>query len=110
MAANPKWRIRKDDQVVVTSGKDRGKLGRVMQLFPNEGRALVEKVNVVKRHSKPSAKNRQGGIIEKEASIHLSNLMLVDPKDGKKTRVGIRVENGKKIRFSKRSNEQILTK
>lgn len=97
--------IRKDDQVVVITGKDKGKIGKVLKVLRDESRVLVEKVNVVKRHSKPSAKNRHGGIIEKEASIHLSNVMLLDPKSREKTRVGVQVKGDKKVRVSKKSNE-----
>ncbi len=110
MSALPKWKIKKNDQVIVITGKDQGKIGRVMRVFPQEGRALVEKVNVVKRHTKPTMKNRQGGIVEKESSIHLSNLMLIDPKDGKGTRVGFRIQGDKKTRFSKRTKELIQVK
>jgi large subunit ribosomal protein L24 len=103
--------IRKDDQVVIIAGKDKGKIGRVLMLLPEKNRLLVEKVNLVKRHSKPNAKNRQGGIVEKEASIHVSNVMLLDPKSGERTRVGYRIlEDGKKVRISKKSQEVIETK
>ncbi|HKX13205.1 MAG TPA: 50S ribosomal protein L24 [bacterium] len=99
--------IRKNDQVIVITGSDKGKVGRVLRVFPKENRVLVEKVNVVKRHSKPSAKNRQGGIIEKEAKIHISNVMLLDPKKSEPTRVGSQVKDGKKVRVSKKSKEVI---
>ncbi len=96
--------------VLVITGKDKGKIARVMKVLPDKNRALVEKVNLVKRHTKPSQKNRQGGIVEKEASIHLSNLMLVDPKTGKRTRVGFRVEDGKTVRVSVKSREILEVK
>jgi large subunit ribosomal protein L24 len=98
--------IRKDDQVIVLAGKDKGKIGRVLRVFYEKERVLVEKVGVVKRHSKPSAKNRQGGITEKESSIHVSNVMLLDPKSGKRTRVGFKIsKDGKKVRVAKKSGE-----
>lgn len=97
--------IRKDDQVVVICGRDKGKIGKVLKVLRDENRVLVEKVNMVKRHSKPSAKNRHGGIIDKEASIHLSNVMLLDPKSKKATRVGVIMKGDKKVRISKKSEE-----
>ncbi|HEX5035509.1 MAG TPA: 50S ribosomal protein L24 [bacterium] len=98
--------IRKNDQVIVITGSDKGKVGRVLRVFPKESRVLIEKVNVVKRHSKPSAKNRQGGIVEKEAKIHISNVMLLDPKKSEPTRVGTQIgKDGKKVRVSKKSKE-----
>ncbi len=102
--------IRKNDQVIVVTGRDKGKIGRVLRVLPKEGRVLVEKVNVVKRHSKPSMKNRQGGIVEKEASIHISNVMLIDPKKSERTRVGFKVLDGSKVRVSKKSKEVIEAK
>lgn len=102
--------IRKNDQVMVITGRDKGKIGRVLRVLPKEARVVVEKVNVVKRHSKPSAKNRQGGILEKELSIHVSNVMLLDPKKAEPTRVGFKVQDGKKVRVSKKSKEVIEDK
>ncbi|MDL1871153.1 50S ribosomal protein L24 [Deltaproteobacteria bacterium PRO3] len=102
--------IRKNDQVMVITGRDKGKIGRVLRVLPKEGRVVVEKVNVVKRHTKPSAKNRQGGILEKELSIHVSNVMLLDPKKAEPTRVGFKVADGKKVRVSKKSKEVIEAK
>jgi len=102
--------IRKNDQVMVITGRDKGKIGRVLRVLPKEGRVVVEKVNVVKRHTKPSAKNRQGGILEKELSIHVSNVMLLDPKKAEPTRVGFKVTDGKKVRVSKKSKEVIEAK
>jgi large subunit ribosomal protein L24 len=100
-------RIRKGDRVVVLSGRDKGKKGEVFQVMPQEGRALVRGVNMVRRHQRQTAQ-QEGGIISKEASIHLSNLALEDPKDGKPTRVGFKVlEDGRKVRFARRSGEQI---
>lgn len=100
-------KIRKGDRVVVLTGRDSGRTGEVIQVMPKEERALVRGVNVVKRHQKQSM-NQEGGIISKEAPIHLSNLAVADPKDGKPTRVGFRVlDDGRKIRFAKRSGDPI---
>ncbi len=102
------FRLRKNDNVQVISGEYRGKTGRILKVFPEKNRAIVEGINVVKRHTKPNAKNQQGGIIEKEASIHISNIMLVCPKTGKPTRLGTKVlEDGKRVRFSKKAKESI---
>ena len=103
-------KIRKGDQVVVMTGRDKGKRGEVFQVMPKEGRALVRGVNVVRRHQRQTAA-QEGGIIAKEAPIHLSNLALEDPRDGKPTRVGFkRLDDGRKVRFAKRSGEQIPEK
>lgn len=100
--------VKKDDTVMVISGKDKGKKGRVLAAFPRENRVLVEGVNLVKKHQKPNPKNPQGGIITQEAPIHASNVMLVDPKTGLPTRIGYKVlENGKKVRVAKRSGATI---
>jgi large subunit ribosomal protein L24 len=100
-------KIRKGDKVVVLTGKDKGRTGEVLEVRPSEDKALVRGVNQVRRHQKQS-QSQQGGIITKEAPIHLSNLAIVDPKDGKPTRVGFRTEkDGKKVRFAKRSGEVI---
>ncbi|NLD98463.1 MAG: 50S ribosomal protein L24 [Fibrobacter sp.] len=102
------FRLRKGDNVQVISGEDRGRSGKILKVFPEKNRAIVEGINVVKRHTKPSPKNQQGGIIEKEGSIDISKLMLVCPKSGKPTRVGTKVlENGKRVRFSKKAKESI---
>jgi large subunit ribosomal protein L24 len=101
-------RLKKNDTVVIVSGDNKGLTGRIIKVFPDKGRAVVEARNMVKRHTKPSQKNQQGGIVEKEASIHLSNLMLLCPKTGKPTRVGMQVlETGKRVRFSKKAKELI---
>ncbi|CAH8773202.1 50S ribosomal protein L24 [Paenibacillus dendritiformis] len=100
---NNKLHVKKDDTVIVITGKDKGKKGRVIAAYPRENRVLVEGVNMVKKHQKPNAANPQGGIIEQEAPIHASNVMHVDPKSGKVTRIGYKVENGKKVRVAKRS-------
>ncbi|CAN0652704.1 50S ribosomal protein L24 [Nitratireductor aquimarinus] len=100
-------KIKKGDNVVVLAGKDKGRTGEVMKVMPKEDKALVRGVNQVRRHQKQSAQ-AEGGIITKEAPIHLSNLALADPKDGKPTRVGFKVqEDGKKVRVAKRSGELI---
>jgi large subunit ribosomal protein L24 len=99
-------KIRKGDEVVVLTGKDKGRKGSVLQVLPKDNRAVVSGVNVVKRHQRQTA-NSEGGIISKEAPIHLSNVALVDPKDSKPTRVGFRMEGDRKVRYSKRSGEVI---
>jgi large subunit ribosomal protein L24 len=100
-------KIRKGDRVQVLSGRDKGKRGEVLQVLPEANRALVQGVNVVKRHSKPQGMNQPGGIQEKEASIDLSNLALIDPKSDKPTRVGFRMDGDKKVRVAKASGEVI---
>jgi large subunit ribosomal protein L24 len=106
-------RIRKDDQVTVVGGKDRGKTGRVLRTDPKRGFVYVEGLNMVKRHERPrSVKDAQrggevGGIVDKEGPIHVSNVMLIDPKDNKPTRVGVRREGGNRERFSKRTGEAL---
>ncbi len=93
---------------MVIAGDDLGSKGRVLEVIRKSNRAIVEGVNVIKKHTKPNAKHPQGGIVEKELSIHISNLMLVDPKTGKPTRIGRRLnEEGKLVRYSKKSGEEI---
>jgi large subunit ribosomal protein L24 len=100
-------KIKKGDKVVVTTGRDKGKTGEVLQVMPKEERALVRGVNLVKRHQRQTA-SQEGGIISKEAPIHLSNLAYADPKDGKPTRVGFKImDDGRKVRIAKRSGELI---
>jgi len=100
-------KIKKGDKVVVLTGRDRGRTGEVIEVRPTEGRALVRGVNLVKRHQKQSAQ-QEGGIISKEAPIHLSNIAYADPKDGKPTRIGFKVlTDGKKVRVAKRSGAEI---
>jgi large subunit ribosomal protein L24 len=102
-----KLRVKKGDTVVVIAGKDNGKRGAVLRAIPDDRRVVVQCVNVVKRHSKPSAAN-PGGIVEKEASIHVSNVAIVDPKTDKPTRVGIKtLEDGRRVRVAKDSGEVI---
>ena len=103
-----KLHIKKGDTVYVNAGEDKGKTGRVLKVLISKNRAVVEGVNVVTKATKPNAKNPQGGLVKMEAPIHVSNLQLIDPKDGKPTRVGIAVkEDGKKVRISKKSGEEI---
>jgi len=103
----PKLKIKKGDHVVVITGKDRGKKGEVLKMLPDEKRAVVSGVAMVRRHQKQTAA-QEGGIIAKEAPIHISNLALEDPKDGKPTRVGYKfLKDGRKVRFAKRSGEVI---
>lgn len=102
-----KLKIKTGDNVVILAGEHKGSEGKVMRVFPDKNRAIVEGVNLVSKHEKPSTQNPQGGIVQKEASIHISNLSLIDPKSGKPTRVGYRFEDGKKVRFSKKSNQVI---
>ena len=100
-------KIRKGDRVIVIAGRDKGRKGEVLKVLPKENRAIVKGVNVVRRHQRPTA-GQAGGIVEKEAPIHVSNLAHIDPKDGKPTRVGFRVlEDGRKVRYAKRSGEVI---
>jgi large subunit ribosomal protein L24 len=100
-------KIRKGDRVVVTTGRDKGRKGEVLRVYPKEDRALVSGVNVVKRHQRQTAKV-QGGIVNKESPVHLSNLALVDPKSGEATRVGFKIlSDGRKVRIAKRSGEVI---
>ncbi len=102
-----KLKIKKGDQVIVIAGRDKGARGEVLKVLPKENRAIVKGVNLVKRHQK-ATQTTEGGIISKEAPIHISNLAHVDPKDGKPTRVGYKVlEDGRKVRYSKRSGEVI---
>ena len=100
-------KIKKGDKVIVLSGRDKGRSGEVVEVRPAEGRATVRGVNMVKRHQRQTAQ-QEGGIISKELPVHLSNIALADPKDGKPTRVGFKVQpDGKKIRIAKRSGAEI---
>ncbi|MBN9039096.1 MAG: 50S ribosomal protein L24 [Rhizobiales bacterium] len=99
-------KIRKGDKVVVLAGKDKGRTGEVLRVMPKEDRALVRGINIVVRHQRQT-QSQEGGLIRKEAPIHLSNLAVADPKDGKPTRVGFKVEGDKKVRVAKRSGETI---
>lgn len=102
-----KLKVKKGDKVVVTTGRDKGRQGEIVKVLPNENRVIVDGVNVVKRHTRPS-QTQAGGIVEKSASIHVSNVAIVDPKDNKPTRVGYRtLEDGRKVRYAKSSGEVI---
>jgi large subunit ribosomal protein L24 len=103
----PKMHVKKGDKVQVISGKDKGKQGVILQALPKQNRVIVEGVNVVKKHAKPSQDNPQGGILNVEASIHASNVMLIDPKSGEPTRVGYEDKDGKKVRVAKKSGEAL---
>jgi large subunit ribosomal protein L24 len=106
-------RIKSGDEVIVIGGKDRGKRGKVLRVDPRKGRLYVEGLNIIKRHQKPqqvagaTRPEQVGGVIEKEGPIHVSNVMLADPKDGKPTRLGVEIEDGKRYRIAKRSGTRI---
>jgi large subunit ribosomal protein L24 len=106
-------KIRRDDEVIVISGKDRGKKGRVLRVEPRKSRVYVEGLNIIKRHQRPTqvpgAQRAEtvGGVIEKEGPIHISNVMLIDPQDKKRTRVGISREDGQRMRVTRRSQSKI---
>jgi large subunit ribosomal protein L24 len=102
----PKLHVRKGDQVMVMAGDDKGKTGQVLQVIPEKNRAIVEGVNIVKKHVK-ATQNEEGGIQEMEASINLSNLAVLDPKTGEPTRIGRRSENGASVRYSKKTGNVI---
>ncbi len=105
--SNIKYKIRKGDEVIVLTGKDKGKSGEITKMIPAEGRAIVQGVNMVKRHTKQT-QTSEGGIITKEAPVHVSNLALKDPKTGKATKVGFKIEkDGTKTRISRSSGEAI---
>ncbi|MAH84860.1 MAG: 50S ribosomal protein L24 [Rhodospirillaceae bacterium TMED8] len=102
-----KLKIKKGDKVLVLSGRDKGKSGEVLKVFPNRNRAIIQGVNRVKRHTKPTQASA-GGIIEQESPMHISNLAHIDPKDDKPTKIGFKIlEDGRKVRFAKRSGEII---
>jgi large subunit ribosomal protein L24 len=106
-------RIKTDDEVIVIGGKDRGKRGKVLRVDPKKNRVYVEGLNIVKRHQRPQQvagaqrSEQVGGVIEKEGPIHISNVMLLDPKDSKPTRVGVEIEDGKRFRVAKRSGTRL---
>lgn len=108
MQALRKSRIRKGDTVVVISGRERGKSGKVLSVDLRAGKLIVEKLNIIKRHTKPNQKAKQGGILEREAPLALSNVMFFCPVTQKPTRVGVRtLDDGRRVRFSKKSNETV---
>lgn len=100
-------RVKKDDTVVVIAGKDKGKKGKVVAVLPKQNKVVVEGVNIITKHQKPTAVNPQGGIINKEAPIHISNVMPVDPETGKGTRVRFEVKDGKKVRVAVKSGKEL---
>ncbi|EUJ47345.1 50S ribosomal protein L24 [Paenilisteria rocourtiae] len=99
--------VKKGDKVQVITGKDKGKSGKIIAAFPKKDRVIVEGLNMVKKHTKPSNVNPQGGILNVEAPIHVSNVMLIDPKTGEPTRVNREIKDGKKVRVAKKSGEII---
>lgn len=102
-----KMKIKKKDRVIVLTGKDKGKTGEVLSVMPKESRVVVAGVNMIARHTKPSAQNPQGGIVRREAPIHASNVAHLDPKEKKPTRVGYKIEGERKMRVARRSGEAI---
>ena len=104
-----KIKIKKNDTVIVTTGNSKGVKGKVIKVYPSESRAMVEGANMISKHTKPNAANPQGGIVKQEAKLHISNLMLIDPKSGEATKVGRKVDEktGKIVRYSKNSGEVI---
>jgi len=103
----PKLKIKKDDNVVVISGRDKGKQGKVLRVFPAEARAIVQRVHIARRHTQPRMRD-PGGIVEKEATIHVSNLAHIDPQTHKPTRIGYKLlDDGRKVRVARRSGEVI---
>ncbi len=102
-----KLHIKKGDTVYVNAGNDKGKTGKVLEVIPSKDRAIVEGINIVSKHTKPSPKHPQGGIVKQEASVHISNLQVVDPKTGGPTRIGRKVVDGKIVRYAKKSGEEI---
>ncbi|MBQ0045003.1 MAG: 50S ribosomal protein L24 [Bacteroidales bacterium] len=102
-----KIHIKKGDTVYVNAGNDKGKTGKVLEVIPSKDRAIVEGINMVSKHTKPNSQHPQGGIVKQEAGIHISNLQLLDPKSGAATRVGYKMDGEKKIRYAKKSGEEI---
>ena len=105
-----KIKIKKNDIVIVTTGNSKGVKGKVIKVYPTENRAMVEGVNLASKHTKPNAANPQGGIVKQEAKIHISNLVLIDPKSGEATKIGRKLDekSGKIVRYSKNSGEVII--
>ena len=100
-------KIKRGDRVEVITGKDKGTVGQVLRVIPNEDRIIIERVNFVKRHQRRTGYDKPGGIIEKEAPIHISNVMVIDKKSNKRTRIGFRIQDGQKERIAKKSNEPL---
>ena len=108
MGARNRMPIRKNDTVIVIAGKEKGKTGRVLRVIRDKDRVVIERMNLVKRHSRPNAQNRQGGIVEKESPLHISNVMLIDDQTGKPVRVGFKkLEDGKKVRVSHKTGQML---
>jgi large subunit ribosomal protein L24 len=105
--SQPKLKIKKGDTVKVISGESKGQQGKVLEVMLESRKVIVERVNLVSKHTRPNAKNTQGGIVKQEAPIHISNVMLVDPSSGKPTRVGRKEVDGKLVRYAKKSGEVI---
>jgi len=103
----PKLKIRKGDTVKVITGESKGQQGKVLEVFLDTRKILVERVNMISKHTKPNAKNTQGGIVKMEAPVHISNVMLVDPSTGKPSRLGRKEVDGKMVRYAKKSGEVI---
>lgn len=103
-------KLHKGDMVKVITGKDKGKTGKILLMYTDKAKVLVEKINMVKRHQKPSQRYKQGGVIEKESPIHVSNVMFYEEKAGKTTRIGTKIVDGKKVRTSVRSGEVVGVK
>ena len=97
--------VKTGDRVKVLAGKDKGKEGNVLSALPKQNKVVVEGININKKHTRPTGMGQEGGIVEKEAPIHVSNVQLIDPKTGESTRVGYKIEDGKKVRFAKKSGE-----
>ncbi|MDQ0300888.1 large subunit ribosomal protein L24 [Salibacterium salarium] len=105
--SQPKLHVKKGDKVKVITGKDKGKEGVILQSYPSQSRVLVEGVNMIKKHQKPSQENPQGGILNQEAPVHASNVMPLDPSSNEPTRVGFKTEDGEKVRIAKKSGEPL---
>ena len=108
------FKLKKNDKVKVVSGNHKGKEGKILKVYPEKNRVIVEGVNIIKRHTKPNQKNPQGGITQKESPIHISNIMLIDPKSNEPTRIGMQIiegEDGKKkrMRYGKKSGEILIS-
>jgi len=102
-----KLKVKTGDLVKVIAGNHKGEQGKIVRVFPDKNKAIVEGINVVSKHNKPTTENPQGGISKKEAPIHISNIALIDPKTKEATRIGYRMEGDKKVRFAKKSNQVI---
>ncbi|GAA0488873.1 50S ribosomal protein L24 [Alkalibacterium sp. s-m-22] len=99
--------VKSGDKVRVLAGKDKGKEGTVLSAMPKQNKVIVEGINIMKKHTRPTGMGQEGGIVETEAPIHVSNVQLIDPKTGESTRVGYKIEDGKKVRYAKKSGEAL---